>query len=102
MAGRRRADDAPGPGLSERQQRILDFIQAYVERFGVSPSYREIGNAVGLKAISAVKYQVGQLEEKDTWPGVTGCRARSWRNPGACGASRQSSTEYRPIPVRET
>jgi repressor LexA len=64
VAGRRRADDGSGPGLSERQQRILDFIQAYVERFGVSPSYREIGNAVGLKAISAVKYQVGQLEEK--------------------------------------
>jgi len=63
VAGRR-ADDGPSPGLSERQQRILDFIQAYVERFGVSPSYREIGNAVGLKAISAVKYQVGQLEEK--------------------------------------
>jgi repressor LexA len=64
VAGRRRADDGSGPGLSERQQRILDFIEAYVERYGVSPSYREIGNAVGLKAISAVKYQVGQLEEK--------------------------------------
>ena len=64
MPGRRRADDGPGPGLSERQQRILDFIQAYAERHGVSPSFREIGDAVGLKAISAVKYQVGQLEEK--------------------------------------
>jgi repressor LexA len=64
VADRRRADDGPGPGLSERQQRILDFIQAYAERHGVSPSFREIGDAVGLKAISAVKYQVGQLEEK--------------------------------------
>jgi len=64
VPGRRRADDGPGPGLSERQQRILDFIQAYAERHGVSPSFREIGDAVGLKAISAVKYQVGQLEEK--------------------------------------
>jgi repressor LexA len=64
VAGRRRADDGPGPGLSERQQRILDFIQAYAERHGVSPSFREIGDAVGLKAISAVKYQVGQLEGK--------------------------------------
>ena len=35
MAGRRRADDGPGPGLSERQQRILDFIQAYAERHGL-------------------------------------------------------------------
>jgi repressor LexA len=64
VAGRRRADDGPDSGLSERQLRILEFIQAYVERHGVSPSFREIGDAVGLKAISAVKYQVGQLEEK--------------------------------------
>ena len=64
MAGRRRADDGPDPGLSERQQRILDFIQAYAERHRVSPSFREIGDAVGLKAISAVKYQVEQLQEK--------------------------------------
>ena len=64
MAGRRRADDGPDPALSERQQQILDFIEAYAGRHGVSPSFREIGDAVGLKAISAVKYQVGQLEEK--------------------------------------
>jgi len=28
MAGRRQADDGPGPALSERQQQILDFIAA--------------------------------------------------------------------------
>ena len=50
--------------LSERQRRILDFVQAYAGRHGVSPSFREIGEAVGLKAISAVKYQVEQLQEK--------------------------------------
>jgi len=64
VAGRRRAEDGPDPVLSERQQQILDFIQAYVERHGVPPSYREIGDAVGLKAISAVKYQVEKLQEK--------------------------------------
>jgi repressor LexA len=64
VAGKRRADDGPDPALSERQQQILDFIEAYAERHRVSPSFREIGDAVGLKAISAVKYQVGQLEEK--------------------------------------
>lgn len=64
MAGRPGADDGPDPVLSGRQLQILDFIKAYAERYGVSPSYREIGNAVGLKAISAVKYQVGQLEDK--------------------------------------
>ncbi len=64
MAGRRRAGDGYDPVLSERQQQILDFIQAYAERHEVSASFREIGDAVGLKAISAVKYQVGQLQEK--------------------------------------
>ena len=64
MAGRRRAGDGPDPVLSERQQRILDFIQAYAERHGVSPSFREIGDAAGLKATSAVKYQVERLQEK--------------------------------------
>jgi repressor LexA len=64
VAGRRRAGDGPDPALSERQQRILDFIQAYAERHGVSPSFREIGDAAGLKATSAVKYQVERLQGK--------------------------------------
>jgi hypothetical protein len=42
MTGRRRAGDGPGPVLSERQERILDFIQAYAGRHGVSPSYEPI------------------------------------------------------------
>jgi repressor LexA len=64
VADRRQADDGPYPGLSGRQLQILDFVQAYAERYGVSPSYREIGDAVGLKSISAVKYQVEQLQGK--------------------------------------
>jgi repressor LexA len=64
VAGRRRADDGFGPALSERQRQILDFIGAYAERHGVSPTFREIGDAVGLKAISAVSYQVEQLQAK--------------------------------------
>jgi repressor LexA len=64
VAGRRQADDGSGPGLSERQRRILDFIAAYAERHRVSPSYREIGDAVGLKSGSTVKYQVERLQEK--------------------------------------
>jgi repressor LexA len=50
--------------LSKRQLQILDFIGAYAERHGVSPTFREIGDAVGLKAISAVSYQVEQLQAK--------------------------------------
>ena len=64
MAGRRRAGDGSELVPSGRQQQILAFIQDYAECHGVSPSFREIGDAVGLKAISAVKYQVEQLQEK--------------------------------------
>ncbi len=64
MAGRRGADDGPDPLLSERQQQILDFIQGYTERHGVSPSFKEIGDAVGLKSSSAVKHQIQQLQKK--------------------------------------
>ena len=64
MADRRRADDGSGPVLSERQRQILDFIGAYTERHGVSPTLREIGDAVGLKAVSTVSYQVKQLQAK--------------------------------------
>jgi repressor LexA len=64
VTDRRQADDGSYPGLSERQLQILEFVQAYAERHGVSPCYREIGDAVGLKSISAVKYQVEQLQDK--------------------------------------
>jgi len=64
LAGKRGADDGPDPLLSERQRQILDFIQAYTERHGVSPSFKEIGDAVGLKSISGVKHQIEQLQRK--------------------------------------
>ena len=64
MAGKRGADDGPDPLLSERQQQILDFIHAYTERHGVSPSFKEIGDAVGLKSSSGVKHQIEQLQRK--------------------------------------
>ena len=95
MAGRWRADDGSGPVLSERQRQILDFIGAYAERHGVSPTFREIGDAVGLKAISAVKYQVEQLQEK-------GCLARRDRMPRTIVAKsrrlRHISPEFDGIP----
>ena len=42
MAGRRRADDGPGPGLSERQQRIL------LMRFYGNMTQAEIGARLGI------------------------------------------------------
>jgi repressor LexA len=61
--------DSAGPSrngekLSGRQQRILDFIRAWVDKHGYPPSVREIGEGVQLVSPSSVAYQLGQLEEK--------------------------------------
>jgi repressor LexA len=53
-----------GEKLSVRQQRILDFIRAWVAKHGYPPSVREIGEGVQLVSPSSVAYQLGQLEEK--------------------------------------
>ncbi|NEG95954.1 transcriptional repressor LexA [Bifidobacterium sp. SMB2] len=54
------AEDA----LTERQRRILDAIQSHIRQRGFPPSFREIGEAVGLKSPSSVKHQLRALEDK--------------------------------------
>ncbi len=48
--------------LSPKQLAILEVIQAAISRNGYPPSMREIGDAVGLKSLSSVTHQLGQLE----------------------------------------
>ena len=48
--------------LSERQQEILRFL--WDRRFSYAASIRDIGKAVGLKAPSAVRYQLAELKAK--------------------------------------
>lgn len=48
--------------LSAKQMAILEFIQSSIVRNGYPPSMREIGDAVGLKSLSSVTHQLGQLE----------------------------------------
>jgi repressor LexA len=55
-------DPVPHLELSERQQRILQVLWDYPRPY--PPSYREIGQAVGLKNVSAVRYQLSELEGK--------------------------------------
>lgn len=62
------ATDWPDPvsysELSERQQEILQFLWNCPSSY--SPSFREVGKAVGLKGPSAVRYQICGLE-RDGW-----------------------------------
>lgn len=50
--------------ITKRQQDILNFIKAEVEKRGYPPSVREIGEAVGLASTSSVHKQLNQLEQK--------------------------------------
>ncbi len=55
-------DLVPYLKLSERQQEILQCLWHYPHSY--LPSLREIGDAVGLKGPSAVRYQLSELEGK--------------------------------------
>jgi repressor LexA len=50
--------------LTERQQRILDFIQAFIEENQFPPSIREIGKQVRISSTSVVKYNLDVLARK--------------------------------------
>jgi repressor LexA len=50
-------------GLTARQKKILETIQASVSANGYPPSMREIGDTVGLASLSSVTHQLIQLEK---------------------------------------
>lgn len=92
-------DPVPYSELSERQQEILQYLWNCPSPY--SPSLREIGNAVGLTAPSAVRYQIVELERKG-W-----VRRHAWR-PRALEVREPDGrlpvrpempgTDYRPVP----
>ena len=49
--------------LSDRQQRIYDFIRTFIRETGYPPSFREIGEHVGLKSPSTVDHHMKRLRE---------------------------------------
>ncbi|TCP55027.1 SOS-response transcriptional repressor LexA [Tamaricihabitans halophyticus] len=50
--------------LPVRQQRILVAIRDWVNRYGYTPSTREIGDVVGLRSTSSVAKHLASLEDK--------------------------------------
>ncbi|MBM3151198.1 MAG: repressor LexA [Chloroflexi bacterium] len=50
-------------GLTERHQKILDYLDRRQTRQGYPPSIREIGEATGISSTSVVTYYLRQLEE---------------------------------------
>lgn len=51
-------------GLSERQRTILEYIHSRQQQDGVTPSYREIGDAMGIKSTNGVSDHVKALLRK--------------------------------------
>ena len=51
--------------LSERQQKILAFLQAFISENRFPPSIRQIGESVGISSTSVVKYNLDVLEREN-------------------------------------
>jgi REP element-mobilizing transposase RayT len=50
--------------LTEKQRTVLDFVGRYARQHGFPPTLREIGQALGLPNISAVRGHLEALEKK--------------------------------------
>jgi repressor LexA len=51
-------------GLTDKQERILNFIIDYLDENGYPPSIREIGNAFGISSLRGVTVHLDALERK--------------------------------------
>jgi repressor LexA len=51
--------------LSDRQQKMLDYIHEYIGENGRPPTIREIGGAVDISSTSVVNYNLTRLKEKN-------------------------------------
>ena len=50
--------------LTDRQRKILEFIEEFSDDNGYPPSIREIGSAVGISSTSVVNYNLNRLVEE--------------------------------------
>lgn len=50
-----------GLKVTKKQQKILDYIQDFTEKNGMSPTYREIAAGVGLKSPASVAEHIDNL-----------------------------------------
>ena len=47
---------------SDKGEKILEFVNAFVQENGYAPSVREIGAGVGLSSTASVSYQLKRLQ----------------------------------------
>jgi repressor LexA len=51
--------------ITKRQREVYDFISAFVQKNGYSPSYEEIKHGLGLNSLATVHKHISNLEKKD-------------------------------------
>lgn len=49
--------------MSDRQQRIFDYIKKYIEINKYSPSFREVAEGVGLKSSSTIHTHLKKMKK---------------------------------------
>lgn len=78
------------PRTSDKAEKILEYVNTFVQENGYAPSVREIGAAVGLRSTASVSYHIQALQDKGML-----------LSPGAKGRKRSIATSVRPgqIPV---
>lgn len=50
--------------LTRRQKEVMDFLSAFIDRNGYSPSYEEIASGLGLASLATVHKHIQALEAK--------------------------------------
>ena len=78
------------PRTSDKAEKILEYVNQFVQENGYAPSVREIGAAVGLRSTASVSYHIQALQDKGML-----------LSPGSKGRKRSIVTGVRPgqIPV---
>jgi repressor LexA len=51
-----------GPMMTDRVEKVWNFVVEFKTRHGVAPSYREIGEACQINSTSLVSFYLSQLE----------------------------------------
>jgi repressor LexA len=57
-------DTAPAGSLTDRQKRVLSFIEAHIREHGFPPTIREIGRHLGIKSTNGVNDHLNALQKK--------------------------------------
>lgn len=76
----------------DTQQRILNYIEEYIEVNGYAPSVREIGQAVDLRSTSTVHGHLSRLEKK-------GLLRREAMKPRTIDLQREEKPAIKKLPV---